>query len=75
MAQTVESAETIEPILSTEEAYAVFDRQVQRLMHGMSGEEFLRRWNAGEYADDADKPGNRHIIRLAMMIPGGQQSS
>jgi len=75
MAQIVESTETVGPILSAKEAYEVFDHQVRRLMHGMSGEEFVRRWNAGEYAADADKPGNRHIMRLAMMIPVGQQRS
>lgn len=72
MARAIESTETVPPILSRAEAHEVFDRQVRRLMHGMSGEEFARRWKAGEYAEDADKPGNRHIIRLAMMIPGGE---
>lgn len=75
MAQAVESIETVDPILSSEEAFAVFDRQVRRLMHGMSGVEFARRWEAGEFAAIADDPGQRHIMRLAMMIPGGQQTS
>lgn len=72
MARAIESTETVPLILSRAETHEVFDRQVRRLMHGMSGEEFVRRWEAGEFTEDADKPGNRHIIRLAMMIPGGQ---
>lgn len=75
MAQIVDSIGTVKPVLSASEAFDVFDREVRRLMDGMSGEEFVRRWNAGDYADQADLPGHRHIIRLAMMIPGGEQNS
>ncbi len=68
MAQRVEHHETIEPILSSREAYEIFDAEVQRLM-GMSGEEFTERWESGEYAKIADKPDNRHLMRLALMMP------
>lgn len=74
MAQTVENNETVEPILSPREAYEVFDCEVQRLM-GISGEEFIARWETGELAGVADEPGNRHIMRLALMMPrDGHQS-
>ena len=36
-----------------EEAFAEFDRQAQRHVH-MSGEEFLRRWDAREFPDTED---------------------
>ena len=36
-----------------EEARAEFDRQARRYLH-MSGEEFLRRWDAGEFPDVED---------------------
>lgn len=75
MARAIEPAEDVSPILSLEESFAVFDRQARRLMGGMSGDEFIRRWNAGEYAEIADKPGHLHIMRLAMMMPVGQQES
>lgn len=54
--------------LDDDEARAHFDEQARRFMT-MSGEEFLRRWDAGEYrgiADDADHP---EIMPLAMLIP------
>lgn len=72
MARTVEHTEMVDPILTPQEAHEVFDRQVRRLMNGMSGEDFTRRWAAGEFYEIADQPGNRHIVRLAMMMPGGQ---
>ena len=39
---------------------------------GMSGEEFIRRWDAGEYDEIADSAGHRHIMSLAMLIPWGR---
>lgn len=54
--------------LSDEEARADFDAQARRWL-GISGDEFLRRWDAGEYrgvADDADHP---HVMSIAMLIP------
>ena len=53
--------------LTDEEARAIFDEQARKTM-GMSGEEFLRRWDAGEFdaiADDRDHP---EIMRLVMLI-------
>jgi hypothetical protein len=51
-----------------DEWMAMFDEAVQEQL-GMSGEEFIERWNAGEYAEIADKAGHRHLIDLAMLIP------
>ena len=42
----------------------VFNEAAQHLM-GMSGEEFLRRWDAGEFRDEAEHP---RAAELAMMI-------
>lgn len=55
-----------------EEGRAWFEYQAQHLM-GMGGEEFIRRWEAGEYDEIADKAGHRHIMRLVMMIPFARQ--
>ena len=44
----------------------MLDRQAQRYL-GISGEEFLRRWDAGEYRDafnDLEKPEIRRLARL-----------
>jgi hypothetical protein len=56
------------PFLTAEEHYAMFDEAVRREL-GIEAEEFIRRWNAGEYAEIADKPGHRHILELGMIIP------
>ena len=40
---------------------------------GMSGEEFIQRWEAGEYAEIADTAGHRHIIEFVLMIPFARQ--
>lgn len=36
---------------------------------GISGGEFIRRWDAGEYAEIADQPGHLHIGYLGSLIP------
>jgi len=32
----------------------------------MSGEDFVRAWNEGEFADDADRP---EVVRVVMLLP------
>lgn len=54
--------------VTPEQGRRLFDEAVRREM-GISGEEFIRRWEAGEYWGIADQSGNRHIVRLIMMIP------
>lgn len=54
-----------------EEGRRLFDAQARKLMH-MSGDEFLRRWDAGEFAAIADDPDHPEIMRLAMLIPFGR---
>jgi hypothetical protein len=58
--------------VSPEEWCAMYDDAVRKWM-GISAEEFIERWNAGEYDDIADKAGHRHIIGLAMLIPGDRR--
>jgi len=57
-----------DPFLTEDEYAAMFDAAVRKYL-GISAEEFVRRWDAGEYVDIADTPGNLHIMDLAMMIP------
>jgi hypothetical protein len=56
--------------LSPEESRAEFDRAVRTLM-GISGDEFIERWDAGEFDDIADAANHRHILYLAHLIPLG----
>ncbi len=58
--------------LTPEETRQVFDTQAREVM-AMSGEEFIRRWDAGEFRDIADDGERPEIMRLAMLIPFGRQ--
>ena len=51
--------------LTPEEAWDVFDRAARNDLH-MTGEEFLRRWDAGAFRADPDRPG---VMDVAMLIP------
>jgi hypothetical protein len=48
-----------------EEAAALFEKIAQRYL-GISGEEFIRRWDSGYYGPDADRPG---VMDVAMSLP------
>ena len=52
-------------ILTEEEGRALFDEEARRLL-GISGEEFVRRYDAGYYDDNPDTP---EIIQLHLMLP------
>ncbi len=71
MASTTERAVPRPEVLSREEARQFFDEQARALV-GLSGEEFLRRWDAGEYAEVADDPAHADVMYLAMLIPSGR---
>jgi hypothetical protein len=58
-----ESAVDVEE-LTAEQGVEMFDR-VARQELGISGEEFLRRWDAGDYADSEDMG----VTRLYMLMP------
>lgn len=58
--------------VSAAEARDIFDYQARKLM-GMSGEEFLRRWDEGEFRELFDKRGHENLTTLAMMMTLGRQ--
>jgi hypothetical protein len=60
--------------VSPEEGRRMFD-EAAREWAGMSGEEFIRRYEAGEYADMVESEDNRHIVDLVLMIPLARQNS
>lgn len=55
-------------VLSPEEGIVYFDRRSRELV-GMSGDEFLRRWDAGEFRPVPDTPESRNLGRLVMLMP------
>ncbi len=76
MAETAERTEQIEQSIhwiSDEEAHALFDAEARRVM-GMSGEEFLRRYDAGEFDDRLDTSADADLDYwgLVLSIPFGR---
>lgn len=55
--------------LSREEGWELFDRQARRYLD-MSGEEFLKKWDAGEFGDPDDRTKNPPgVMKMAMLLP------
>lgn len=52
--------------VSDDEGFALLDERARELL-GISAEEFLRRWDAGEYA--GPEHGRGPVAKLAMLIP------
>ena len=58
-------------IISAAEAREIFDYRARKAM-GMSGEEFLRRWDEGELHELFDEPGHKELTSLVMMMGFGR---
>jgi hypothetical protein len=56
---------------TSDETREEFDQRAREMV-GMSGEEFLRRLDAGEFADIPDDREHRAIIELGMMATLGR---
>jgi len=65
-----EPTETVPAVrwLSDDEARAEFDAEARHWL-GVSGEEFLRRWDAGEYRDVFDDEEHPGVLMVATLIP------
>jgi hypothetical protein len=57
--------------MDIEQSRRFFDKKARSLL-GIGGEEFLRRWRAGEYAEIADDPAHSDIMYLALLGTGGR---
>lgn len=57
--------------LPPDRAAALFDQESRRIV-GISGKEFLTRWDAGEYRDFEDTPEGRELSYLILLIPFGR---
>ncbi|MBA2715337.1 MAG: hypothetical protein H0U55_17530 [Rubrobacteraceae bacterium] len=68
MAERAETTESQIRELSKEEGREMFDRAVRRKL-GISGEEFMRRWDAGYYDDPDDRTKNpAEVMELGMLM-------
>jgi hypothetical protein len=74
MALTIQSTTELASVLPAAEARALFEQEAWRLA-GMSAEQFLEKWEAGDYRDLDDTPEGRQIAYLAMLIPFGRPDS
>ena len=59
-------------VASPAEGRKLFHRQARRLL-GLSGEEFLRRWDASDYGNIPDAPESRGIMSGVYLIAFGRQ--
>jgi hypothetical protein len=57
-----------------EEGRSLFDAAARREL-GMSGEEFIRRWDQGEFRDALNGPEHVKLMRLVMLMPFGRQDA
>jgi hypothetical protein len=75
MAIPADKAKTRYPsVMPVDLAREMFD-QAARATVGLSGEEFLRRYDAGAFRDYEDTPEGRQLLHLIMLIPFGRQDS
>ena len=72
--EVLKTTATLPAVLPLDEATAFFDHESRRLA-GVPAEEFLARWDAGEYRGrDLDTtPEGRNIAYLALLIPFGRR--
>ncbi|MCX6020172.1 MAG: hypothetical protein NTZ05_00275 [Chloroflexi bacterium] len=57
------------PEFTPAEGIAIFDREARRELN-ISGEEFLRRWDAGEFKPIIDAPEwHSKVMSVAMLLP------
>ncbi len=61
----VEAPEGLVYEVTPEERWDIFDGAARHYLH-MSGEEFIREWDAGEFAEDPDQP---PIVSIYMLRP------
>lgn len=60
-------AEAVEfEVIDQDESWAIFDENAHRLLD-MSGEEFAKRWDAGEFQPVEDT----RVMQLVMLRPSG----
>jgi hypothetical protein len=59
-------------VLPLELAYALFDQESRRII-GVPGEEFLARWDAGEFRNFDDTPEDRELAYLVLLTPFGRR--
>ncbi len=65
MAQATAKNENLIKELTLEEGWELLDKQARKYLN-MSGKEFVKKWEAGDFDEDPDQP---ELMRLAMLLP------
>jgi hypothetical protein len=68
----VETTQNQSTVLTPEESRELFDRKARARL-GISGPEFIRRWDAGEYRNLPETPESRAIMFVAALLPFGRR--
>jgi hypothetical protein len=71
MAVAPKPADSAVRFLNDDDARRFFDAQARRLL-GISGDEFLRRYDAGEFRDVTDEREHRAVMKLTLLSPFGR---
>ena len=61
-------------LTTREEGRALFDRQAKKTL-GISGHEFLKKWDAGEFRPVPDTAEGRKVRRLVMLMPFARRAN
>jgi hypothetical protein len=67
-----ETTEDVPIVLPEELGIALFDQEARRVV-GISGDEFLERYDAGDFRDWEDTPEGRKLSFLILLIPFGRR--
>ena len=71
MASTIDVLDPPVRDLDPRDSQRFFDAKSRELL-GITGDEFLRRWAAGDYDDIADDPNHSDIMYLVLLGRGGR---
>jgi hypothetical protein len=61
-------------LTTVEEGRALFDHQAKKTL-GISGKEFLEKWDAGGYRQVPDTAEGRKVRRLVMLMPFARRAN
>jgi len=72
MAQAPTKDENVARELTLEEGWDLLDKQARKYL-SMSGMDFVKKWQAGEFKEDPDQPEIMHIAMLLPFVRNGRQ--
>lgn len=74
MAQAPAKNENLIKELTLEEGWELLDKQARKYL-SMSGKEFVKKWESGEFDEDPDQPEIMHVAMLLPFVSNGRQHS